>query len=345
MGLLLDVGIIALYFAAISWIGLYMGRREKTLKDFALGGRQIPWWAVMASIIAAETSAATFLGAPTEGFKKQSLAYAILVLGVIVGRYIVAHWFLKPYFRYKVYTVYDFLGVRFGERTKNFVSALFLVMRTLASGTRLFIPSIVIVLAWQVLMNGGNPVVVSAKPVEDVLPYLVAIGLVTVVTAVYTTLGGIKAVIWTDVVQASLMFGSALLAVVFILFQIGGFDALVAAVPKMGTPAGYFATGFDPVAINDWQVAQKMVAMGASSVPMGALDYLKMVVTSDYTLVSALVASTAMNMAAFGTDQDMCQRLLTAETAKKAKRSLMTAAFMDIPIAMVFTFIGILLFA
>lgn len=345
MGLLLDVGIIAVYFAVISWIGLYMGRREKSLKDFALGGRQIPWWAVMASIIAAETSAATFLGAPTEGFKKQSLAYAILVLGVIVGRYVVAHWFLKPYFRYKVYTVYDFLGVRFGDKTKNSVSALFLVMRTLASGTRLFIPSIVMVLAWQVLMNGGASVVVSGKPVEDVVPYLIAIGLLTVVTAVYTTLGGIKAVIWTDVVQASLMFGSALLAVGFILFQIGGFDALVAAVPRMGTPAGYFATGFDPAAINDWQIAQKMVSKGAASAPMGVLDYLRMVITSDYTLVSALVASTAMNMAAFGTDQDMCQRLLTAETAKKAKRSLMTAAFMDIPIAMVFTFIGILLFA
>src|SRR6185369_3676265 len=111
MGLFIDGAIILLYFVAISGIGLYMGRREKSLKDFALGGRQIPWWAVMASIIAAETSAATFLGAPGEGFEKQSLAYVQLVLGLIIGRVIVGHVFLKPYFTYKVYTVYDYLGI------------------------------------------------------------------------------------------------------------------------------------------------------------------------------------------------------------------------------------------
>src|SRR4051794_25852015 len=79
MALLIDGLIILLYFAIIVTIGLYMGRREKTLHDFALGGRRVPWWAVMCSIIAAETSAATFLGAPGEGFKHRSLAYAQLV--------------------------------------------------------------------------------------------------------------------------------------------------------------------------------------------------------------------------------------------------------------------------
>ncbi|HEU4752650.1 MAG TPA: sodium:proline symporter, partial [Armatimonadota bacterium] len=143
MGLLTDGLIIILYFVAITAIGLYMGRRENSLHDFALGGRQVPWWAVMASIIAAETSAATFLGAPGEGYDKRSLAYVQLVLGLIIGRFIVGYVFLKPYYVYKVYTVYDYLGVRFGPRSKSYVSALFLVMRTLASGTRLFVPSLV----------------------------------------------------------------------------------------------------------------------------------------------------------------------------------------------------------
>src|SRR5579862_4097599 len=156
MALAVDGTIILLYFVLIATIGLIKGRRERNLKDFALGGRQIPWWAVMASIIAAETSAATFLGAPTEGFKNQSLAYALLTFGVIIGRWVVANWFLKPYYTYRVYTVYDYLEVRFGPITKNFVSGLFLVMRTLASGTRLFIPSIVMVLAWQLVQNGGH---------------------------------------------------------------------------------------------------------------------------------------------------------------------------------------------
>src|ERR1043165_6009471 len=122
MALLIDGLIIILYFALIVFIGLYMGRRDKSLHDFALGGRSVPWWAVMASIIAAETSAATFLGAPGEGYEKQSLAYVQLVLGVILGRIVVGTVFLKPYYLYRVYTVYDYLSVRFGPKTSRCAS-------------------------------------------------------------------------------------------------------------------------------------------------------------------------------------------------------------------------------
>jgi len=120
MALLVDGLIILLYFALIISIGLYMGRREKSLHDFALGGRRMPWWAVMCSIIAAETSAATFLGAPGEGYKHRSLAYAQLVIGLIIGRMMVAQIFLRPYYKYRVYTVYDYLAVRFGVWSKNY---------------------------------------------------------------------------------------------------------------------------------------------------------------------------------------------------------------------------------
>ena len=85
-GLVVDGLIILVYFVVITAIGLYMGRRENSLHDFALGGRRVPWWAVMASIIAAETSAATFLGTPGEGYDKRSLAYVQLVIGLILGR-------------------------------------------------------------------------------------------------------------------------------------------------------------------------------------------------------------------------------------------------------------------
>src|SRR4029450_9090521 len=155
-GLVVDGIIILFYFVLITAVGLCMGRPQHTLKPFARGGRRVPWWAVMASIIAAETSAATFLGAPGEGYTKKSLAYVQLVLGLMIGRVIVGHVFLKPYFTYKVYTVYDYLGIRFGPRTKGYVSALFLFMRTLASGTRLFIPSLVMVLAYRMFVAGGE---------------------------------------------------------------------------------------------------------------------------------------------------------------------------------------------
>src|SRR5205814_3070564 len=128
MPFFLDAFIILIYFAGIISLGLYMGRRENTLHDFALGGRRVPWWAVMASIIAAETSAATFLGAPGEGFDNRSLAYVQLIIGLILGRVLVGYFFLKPYYIYKVYTVYDYLAIRFGPMSKNYVSALFLFM-------------------------------------------------------------------------------------------------------------------------------------------------------------------------------------------------------------------------
>jgi solute:Na+ symporter, SSS family len=336
-GLVVDGVIILFYFVAITAIGLYMGRREKTLNDFALGGRRVPWWAVMASIIAAETSAATFLGAPGEGYTKKSFAYVQLVLGLIIGRVIVGHVFLKPYFTYKVYTVYDYLGVRFGPRTKGYVSALFLFMRTLASGTRLFIPSLVMVLAYRMFVAGGQ-VHFSQQAVTTVGPYLVAIILLTVITCLYTAVGGIKAVIWTDVIQACLMFGGALIAIGTLLHHVGGLGEVIRVVPQLTTHEGYFLHGFEASAVAQWQARHQLTVMGV-------WDYMKMILASDYTLFSALIGATLGNMAAFGTDQDMVQRMLTAETHKKARRSLITAAFMDVPIASAFVFIGILLFA
>lgn len=337
MGLVIDGLIIVAYFITISAIGLYMGRRENSLRDFALGGRSIPWWAVMASIIAAETSAATFLGAPGEGYDKRSLAYVQLVFGLIIGRFIVGNVFLKPYYTYKVYTVYDYLGVRFGQGTRKYISALFLVMRTLASGTRLFVPSLVMVLAWRLIV-GGSEVSFGQGSVTSVAPYLAAIICLTIATSLYTAIGGIKAVIWTDVIQACLMFGSAIIAIVTLLVHIGGFGALLHHVPALGRLDGYFVTGLEPATVSRWQAAQHVAHMGA-------WDYVKLILASDYTLFSALIGTVLANMAAFGTDQDMVQRMLTADTYKSARRSLITAAFMDLPIATAFTFIGILLFA
>jgi SSS family solute:Na+ symporter len=335
-GLLLDGLIVLVYFVAITVIGLYMGRREQSLSDFALGGRRMPWWAVMASIIAAETSAATFLGVPGEGYTNKSFAYVQLVVGLILGRIVVGYVFLKPYYTYKVYTVYDYLGVRFGPSTKAYVSALFLFMRTLASGTRLFIPSLVMVLAYRMFVSGGR-VQFSQQAVTTAGPYLVAIVVLTVITCLYTAIGGIKAVIWTDVIQACLMFGGALIAIGTLLTHVGGLAEVVRAVPQLTTHEGYFLHGFEGAAVAGWQQGHHLAAMSA-------WDYVRLILASDYTLFSALIGATLGNMAAFGTDQDMVQRMLTAETHRKARRSLITAAFMDLPVAGAFVFIGILLF-
>lgn len=344
MGLLIDGLIVVVYFAGILAIGLYVGRRETSLHDFALGGRRVPWWAVMASIIAAETSAATYLGTPGEGFAMRSLAYTQIVVGLILGRVLVGVFFLKPYYDYKVYTVYDYLGIRFGPWSKNYVSALFLFMRTLASGTRMFVPSLVMVLAWKLFFGSSDTVAMQA--VSDVWPYVAAIVLITLLTCIYTAAGGIKAVIWTDVIQATLMFGTALLAIGTLLYHLAGdswnlsraFSSLTNAVPEMKQTSGYFILGWEGGLVSKW-MSDNGVAQ------MTAWQWIRLTLASPYTLMSALIANTAMNLAAFGTDQDMVQRLLTAETYKKSRRSLITAAIMDLPIFATFSFIGVLLIA
>src|ERR1700759_3945645 len=152
----IDLGVLLLYFVIIISIGLRMGRKEDNLEDFALGGRRIPWWAVLASIVAAETSAGTFFGAPGEGFALRNYTYAQLAIGTIIARILVSYIFIKPYYDYKVYSIYEYLTARFGSSTKNAASAVFLVTRVLASGARLYVAAIALVLAYE-MITGARP--------------------------------------------------------------------------------------------------------------------------------------------------------------------------------------------
>src|SRR5579864_8715811 len=136
--LAIDSGVLFIYFVVIISIGLYMGRKEESLADFALGRRQIAWWAILASLIAAETSAGTFFGTPGEGFALRNYTYIQLAFGTILARILVSFIFIKPYYDYKVFSIYEYLTARFGVATKNAASAVFMFTRVLASGARLF---------------------------------------------------------------------------------------------------------------------------------------------------------------------------------------------------------------
>ncbi len=334
--LLTDGVIILIYFATITAIGIYMGRRERSLHDYALGGRQMPWWAVMASIIAAETSAATFLTVPSEGYKERGIVYAQLALGLILGRVLVGYLFLRPYYEYRVYTVYDFLAVRFGQRSKNYVSILFLIFRTLAMGVRVYVPALVMVLAWRMIVRGETVREMSAGDAWQ--PYAVAITVLVAVTCLYTLIGGIKAVIWTDLIQATLMFTSALVAIGSLLYHLGegnimrGFGVLGQHVPEMKSLQGYIRFGWENIPAH-LPTSEKILAL------------CKEVLAAPYTIIAALIPTCMANMAAFGTDQDMVQRMLTAKDYKRSRQSLVTAALMDVPIFIAFSFIGVLLVA
>src|SRR5436309_8918138 len=220
--LAIDSLVLFAYFTIIIFIGLRMGRKEDNLEDFALGGRRIPWWAVLASIVAAETSAATFFGTPGEGFALRNYTYVQLAIGTIIARILVSYIFIKPYYDYKVYSIYEYLTARFGTPTKNAASAVFLVTRVLASGARLYVAAIALVLAYE-MIRGVQP-----GQRETLLIYIGSTIVIVILTAIYTTLGGIKAVIWTDFIQASIMMGSALVAVGLLYSAIpGGWQEVV----------------------------------------------------------------------------------------------------------------------
>jgi SSS family transporter len=315
--LAIDSAVLFLYFIIIISIGLYVGRKEENLKDFALGGRAIPWWAVLASIIAAETSASTFFGTPGEGFTLRNYTYLQLALGTILARILVSYIFIKPYYDYKVYSIYEYLTSRFGVPTKNAASAIFMFTRVLASGTRLYAAAIALVLAYE-MIRGVRP-----GQTETLFIYIGATTAIVVLTAIYTTLGGIKAVVWTDFIQASIMIGSALTALGLLYFAIPGGWHKIAELHGGFHLSDFITTGLNP-AKSGWEKWKGMFEL-------------------EYTIFAGLIGSTFITMATHGTDQDMVQRMLTAPDIRRSRRSLIMSGLADIPIAFTFLTIGLLL--
>src|SRR5881296_2267425 len=315
--LAIDCAVLLLYFVLIISIGLYMGRKEEDLKDFALGGRAIPWWAILASLIAAETTAATFFGTPGEGFTFRNYTYLQLAIGTILARILVSYIFIKPYYDYKVYSIYEYLTARFGVPTKNAASAVFMFTRLLASGARLYVAAIALALAYE-MIRGVQP-----GQRETLFIYIGATIAVVILTAIYTTLGGIKAVVWTDFIQASIMIGSALVALGLLYSAIpGGWQEIVQRHGGFSV-SDFITTGLDP-AKSGWEKWKGMFEI-------------------EYTIFAGLIGSTFITMATHGTDQDMVQRMLTAVDIRRSRRSLVLSGIADIPIALTFLSIGLLL--
>src|SRR5437762_12205819 len=238
--LAIDTTVLLAYFAIIISIGLFMGRKEGNLSDFVLGRRQIAWLAILASLIAAETSAGTFFGTPGEGFTFRNYTYLQLAIGTILARILVSYIFIKPYYDYKVYSIYEYLTARFGVPTKNAASAVFMITRLLASGARLYFAAIALVLAYE-MISGTRP-----NQTQTLIIYVSACIAIVILTSIYTTLGGIKAVIWTDLIQASIMIGSALVALALLYSAIpGGWHEIVQRHGSFHLD-NFITTGLDP---------------------------------------------------------------------------------------------------
>ena len=198
----LDLGVIALYLVAITWFGARFRRSQKSLRDYFLGGHAAPWWAIALSIVSAETSTLTVIGTPALSFGA-NFQFLQVVFGYLLARIVISTLFLPHYFRGEMYTAYELMRRRFGERIRKVTAGTFLILRTLAEGVRVFAISIII----SIVLGTGE---------------VISILVILCLTMFYTFEGGLTAVIWTDVVQMVLYVGGAILSFFVILGHIPG---------------------------------------------------------------------------------------------------------------------------
>ena len=203
-----DLAIIVLYLAGITLFGIAFRRGQNTVRDYFLGGRSAPWWALAISIVATETSTLTIVGTPALAFAG-NLTFLQFVLGYLVGRVVIVLVFLPRYFSGKFYTAYQLMERRFGARVKAVAASTFLVTRLLAEGVRIGAIALVVTAALGTAQR-------------------VSILLIMALVLIYTFEGGMKAVIWTDFVQFLLYFSASIAALVLLLQRIpGGWAAVV----------------------------------------------------------------------------------------------------------------------
>jgi SSS family solute:Na+ symporter len=221
-----DLGIILVYLIAITAFGAHFRKGQTTLSDYFLGGRSAPWWAIALSIVSAETSTLTIVGTPGLSFAG-NLGFLQIVFGYLLARVVISVVFLPHYFRGEMFTAYELMRRRFGERIRRVTASIFLVTRALAEGVRVFAVSLVV----SIVLGTGE---------------IASIVLIVCLTLFYTFEGGMTAVIWTDVAQMCLYVLGAVVSLAVILAHIPGGAAHVAAVAGAAGKLRIFDFGFSP---------------------------------------------------------------------------------------------------
>ena len=275
-----DLGVIALYLVGITIFGLRFRKQQRSLKDYFLAGNTIPWWAISLSIVAAETSTLTIISVPGLAYDKD-FGFLQLVTGYLVGRVIICVLLMPHYFRGDLFTAYQLIEHRFGQNLRSLTAGLFLITRAAAEGVRVFAVAIVVGIALGGLLAGFSSLG------RDVA----AIGIVTVLTLIYTFEGGMAAVIWTDVVQMA----------IYVTGTLAGFFTILHAVP------------------GGWGTIHAVAGeAGKFHVFDFSWNFFK-----TYTFWSGLIGGTFLTTASHGTDQLIVQRLLSARSQRHATLALL----------------------
>ncbi len=284
-----DMIVVAVYFLSVVAIGVWSGREEKTTEDYFLGSRRQPWLIVGLSILATELSAITFVGVPGRAFAT-NCDYIQLYFGSFLGRMVVVLWVLPAFYRSRVTTVYEYLGRRFGKWTRGTAAVLFFVSRIIGSGLRLLAASIAVsvILGWDLQF-----VIVGTA--------IFAVG--------YTMFGGIKAIIWTDALQAIVFLSGAFAALIY----------MVVVTPGSVMDQVQLASEAGKLHVFDW-----------------GTDW-----NTDKVFWVLVIHAAFLNAAVFGTDQDLTQRMLTCSDARDGQRSLLFNALAGFPVIVLFLAVGV----
>ena len=291
----LDWAVIAGYLAGIIALGVWLGRGQKSTRDYFLGGRDLPWWGVALSIVATETSALTFIGVPAMLFAQGgNLGFIQIVFGYAIGRLVLAVVMVPYYFKNEIYSPFALIGNAFGSGAHKTAAGFFLIAGTLAAGVRVFVTCIPLQ-----LMLGWD--VTSA--------ILLFVGL----SLVYTSIGGLKAVVWTDAVQ----FG---------LFVVGGLFALF-----------YIPTLID----GGWGTAMNTAREG------GKLAWLNtdFSLGAPFNIWMGIFGATIFVLFTHGIDQLVAQRVLACRSIADGRKALIFSAATILPMMLLFLFVGVLLWA
>jgi SSS family transporter len=296
-----DLFVVLVYLAAVTLLGLRFRAKERSLRGYFLAGNSISWWAISISIIAAETSTITIISLPGLAYA-QDFRILQLAIGYIVGRVAVAALLIPHYFRGDLVTAYELIARRFGERLRWMTAGVFLLTRAAAEGVRVFAVALVVRIALGPTLSG----------MSDLGRDVAAIGIVTLLTLLYTFEGGMAAVIWTDVVQLCLYGSGAVLAIVVVGRGIpGGWPHIV----SVASSAGRFRI-FDT-----------------------SLNW-----TTTYTVWSGIIGGAFLATASHGTDQLIVQRLLAARSERQSKLAITASGLGVFALFALFLLIGAMLF-
>lgn len=291
---LLDFVVIGAYLALCVYIGIRVGGKATDAASYFSSKGNIPWWAISLSIVAAETSMLTVISIPVVAYKG-SLVFLQIVAGYVIGRMLVAYFMLPHYFAGEQQTAYTFFKVRFGDRFRKTISSTFLLTRLFADGIRIF---------------------AAAIPIKIItgFDYPVSIAIMGVLSLIYSFYGGLKSVIWIDVLQLTVYVSGGL----FIIAQI------------------FFQTDL-PV----FQLLSENNKLTLIQLPTSLKD----VFFSEYNLIGAVLGGMFLTLASHGTDQLIIQKLLACADLKQARKALIGSGIFVFAQFGLFLTVGLSLFA